>query len=295
MPDDGVVSIPHEEVLTYAEILRIVGAMANMGVSRIKITGGEPLVRKGVTDLIATIKALPGIEQVTLTTNGVLLGKMLPDLLAAGLSGVNISLDSMNRETHRKLTRAGDLEAIMASIHKASAAPIPVKVNAVPIWGYNSDELTDLAELARHTVDTVRFIELMPVGVGKQLRGIATGEIIAKLEASFGDLQPFCGNLGNGPAEYYSVEGFRGKIGFISAVSHGFCNDCNRVRLTSEGALKLCLGQNLKEDLKTVLRSGATDEELAEIIADALRRKPKGHRFHSDADSGRSNMNTIGG
>ena len=295
MPDDGVVSIPHEEVLSFDEILRIVGAMAALGVRRIKITGGEPLVRKGVTDLIAMIRALPGLEQVTLTTNGVLLGKMLPDLLAAGVGGVNSSLDSMDRETHRKLTRGTDLEAILESIQLASAAPIPVKINAVPIRGYNEEELTDLAALARQTVDTVRFIELMPVGIGRQLRGISTVEIFTRLEATFGPLQPFCGNLGNGPAEYYSLEGFQGKIGFISAVSHGFCDDCNRVRLTSEGVLKLCLGQDLKEDLKTVLRDGATDEVLAEVIRDALRRKPKGHGFHTGAEGGRSNMNSIGG
>ena len=279
MPEDGVQWVPHSAVLSYEEILRLCRVFAGLGLSKIKLTGGEPLVRRGMDRLIADIKAIPGIRCVTLTTNGVLLAQQLPGLVSAGLDGVNISLDTLNREQFRAITRRDDLDRVLAGLNAALDCPgLNVKINCLPM-GHNDDQLVPLVELARERPLSVRFIEVMPIGLGKDLTYRSEDEVRAMLEARFGPMEPFHGRLGNGPCHYFSLPGFAGKVGFISALSHQFCSECNRVRLTSEGFLKTCLQYELGVDLKALMQDGRDDAFLAEAVRQAIYNKPLQHHF----------------
>ncbi len=279
MPEEGVQWVPHNAVLSYEEILRLCRVFAGLGLSKIKLTGGEPLVRRGMDRLIADIKAIPGIRCVTLTTNGVLLAQQLPGLVSAGLDGVNISLDTLNREQFRAITRRDELDRVLAGLNAALECPgLNVKINCLPM-GRNDDQLVPLVELARERPLSVRFIEVMPIGLGKELTYRSEDEVRAMLEARFGPMEPFHGRLGNGPCHYFSLPGFAGKVGFISALSHQFCSECNRVRLTSEGFLKTCLQYELGVDLKALMQDGRDDAFLAEAVRQAIYNKPLQHHF----------------
>ena len=279
MPEEGVQWVPHNAVLSYEEILRLCRVFAGLGLSKIKLTGGEPLVRRGMDRLIADIKAIPGIRCVTLTTNGVLLAQQLPGLVSAGLDGVNISLDTLNREQFRAITRRDELDRVLAGLNAALECPgLNVKINCLPM-GRNDDQLVPLVELARERPLSVRFIEVMPIGLGKDLTYRSEDEVRAMLEARFGPMEPFHGRLGNGPCHYFSLPGFAGKVGFISALSHQFCSECNRVRLTSEGFLKTCLQYELGVDLKALMQDGRDDAFLAEAVRQAIYNKPLQHHF----------------
>ena len=279
MPEEGVQWVPHNAVLSYEEILRLCRVFAGLGLSKIKLTGGEPLVRRGMDRLIADIKAIPGIRCVTLTTNGVLLAQQLPGLVSAGLDGVNISLDTLNREQFRAITRRDELGRVLAGLNAALECPgLNVKINCLPM-GRNDDQLVPLVELARERPLSVRFIEVMPIGLGKELTYRSEDEVRAMLEARFGPMEPFHGRLGNGPCHYFSLPGFAGKVGFISALSHQFCSECNRVRLTSEGFLKTCLQYELGVDLKALMQDGRDDAFLAEAVRQAIYNKPLQHHF----------------
>ena len=279
MPEEGVQWVPHNAVLSYEEILRLCRVFAGLGLSKIKLTGGEPLVRRGMDRLIADIKAIPGIRCVTLTTNGVLLAQQLPGLVSAGLDGVNISLDTLNREQFRAITRRDELDRVLAGLNAALDCPgLNVKINCLPM-GRNDDQLVPLVELARERPLSVRFIEVMPIGLGKDLTYRSEDEVRAMLEARFGPMEPFHGRLGNGPCHYCSLPGFAGKVGFISALSHQFCSECNRVRLTSEGFLKTCLQYELGVDLKALMQDGRDDAFLAEAVRQAIYNKPLQHHF----------------
>ena len=293
MPEEGVECLSHADILRYEEILRLARIFAGLGVKRIKLTGGEPLVRRGLPDLVAGLTAIDGIEQVTLTTNGILLAEQLPGLLAAGLSGVNVSLDTTNEDTFRRLTRREGADRVLDAIEASLAAGLPTKVNCVPVAP--EADLLALAELARTRPLPVRFIELMPIGLGKNLKRRSEGDLRALLEGAFGPLTPYEGTLGNGPCRYFTLPGFRGQIGFISAISHQFCDKCNRVRLTANGFLKTCLQYDKGVWLKPLL--SGSDEALAAAMADAIRRKPAAHRFASAAVAGGDGrmMNQIGG
>ena len=261
MPHEGVVWRPHEEMLSYDEIVRLCKIFAALGISKIKLTGGEPLVRKNLSSLVKRIKSLDGIDNVTLTTNGLFLAQQLDDLSAAGLDAVNISVDTFDEAVFQKITGASGVQKIREAINKAlTFENIRVKVNCVPLKGINDDSLAKLALLAKDHRLSVRFIEMMPIGLGRQFEAFKEDELKTLLEKQFGPMTYFNGKLGNGPCRYYTVEGFRGKIGFISAVSHRFCDKCNRIRLTSEGFLKTCLQYNEGSDLKVLLRSGKDDE-----------------------------------
>jgi len=302
MPEEGVESIPHDKILRFQEILRICRVLADRGVKKVKITGGEPLVRKGVVDLIAGIKAIPGIENVTITTNGVLLEEMYDDLADAGIDAITVSLDTMNREIYRKLTRRDEAERVKRGISLAvSKNRVPIKINCVPVLGVKEQELLDLLELARNHPVHVRFIEMMPIGLGSQFPFVKEDDLKAFLEEHLGSLTPCHDVAGNGPCHYFSAEGFCGRIGFISAVSHKFCSSCNRVRLTAEGFLKTCLQYDCGVQLKPLLAAGCSDEELAQAIHTALCGKPAGHDFEqakepdgSEAKDTRK-MSQIGG
>lgn len=297
MPEEGLELTSHEEVLTYDEIVRICRIMAKSGLKKIKLTGGEPLVRKNLPQLVRQLKEISGIEKVTLTTNAVLLDERMEELSASGIDGINISLDTLNRELYARIARRDQLEAVKKGMKAALAHPeISLKINCVPM-GLPEQNLIEIAEMARNHKIHVRFIEMMPIGYGKNFRFVSEEEILAQLETDFGKAEIFKGHLGNGPCHYYSFEGFQGKIGFISAISHKFCSECNRVRLTSQGFLKTCLQYNTGSDLKRPMRAGASDEILEELIKKTIRSKPAGHRFLENdiVNENNLNMSQIGG
>ena len=281
MPETGMRMAAHEELLSFEEIERVCRILADIGIRKVKLTGGEPLVRKDFVELVGRIKAIEGIDKVTVTTNGVLLEDLMDDLAEAGIDGINISLDSLNPKKFEEITRRDLFSEAYRGIQKALTHPeIPLKLNCLPL-GFEKQSLVDIAELARDNKMHVRFIEVMPIGLGKKYEFLSETEIIRMLEDKFGKLLPYTGKLGFGPGHYYSVDGFKGKIGFISSISHKFCDSCNRIRLTSEGYLKSCLQYETGKDLRKLLRSGAADEEIREAIIQAIEEKPVEHMFLS--------------
>lgn len=279
MPEEGLESLPHEQILRYQEIERLVNIFAGLGIEKIKITGGEPLVRKGVERLVGKLKQIPGIQQVTLTTNGILLPEKLEELGEAGLDGINLSLDTWNPGIYEKITRRDAFKRAMEGLRKTlEYGKIPLKINCVPM-GIPGQNVEELAELSRKYPVHVRYIEMMPIGLGKGYRGKYEDDILRELEKRYGPCREFHGKLGNGPGHYYEFQGFAGKIGFISAISHKFCDQCNRVRLTSQGYLKTCLQYETGADLREPLRNGADDETIRWIIEQAILRKPMSHQF----------------
>jgi cyclic pyranopterin phosphate synthase len=269
-------------MLSFEETLRLCGVLAGLGIRKVKVTGGEPLVRKGAASFVRALKETTGIEDLTLTTNGLLLEEFLG---AAGriLSGVNISLDTLNPARFQEMTRCSPPEGpavILRGMETALDMGLAVKINCVPIRGINEEDLPDIAALARDKNIAVRFIELMPLGSAAALGPVPGGEVRALLEKNYGPLKPFSRRLGNGPAVYYSIEGFTGKIGFINALSEGFCETCNRLRLTSQGFLKPCLSSGMGLDLRPLLRGGAVeDAELSRAVTEIVAKKPKCHSF----------------
>lgn len=280
MPESGIKLIKHDDILSYEEIIRLCRLFSNIGISKVKITGGEPLVRKDVHKLIKNIKEIQGIDNVTLTTNGILLEEQIDDLVKAGLDAVNVSIDTLKEDTYRELTRIGDVNKVINSIRKCLEYDnLKVKINCVPIKGRNEDEIIDLIKLCKDEDLSIRFIEMMPIGLGKNMQGLNDEEAISLIEENIGKLTPYTGKLGNGPSNYYSLEGYKGKIGFISAVNHKFCETCNRVRLTCEGFLKACLQYDIGTDLKKMIRNGSSDDEILEAIKSTIYNKPESHNF----------------
>ncbi len=295
MPEDGVQWLEHNQILRYEDILRLLRIFAALGVKKIKITGGEPLVRKGVAGLISEIKAIDGIEQVTLTTNGVALKEQLPELLEAGIDGINLSLDTLDRARFAEITRRDALPQVLEGLEAAWSVPgLNLKLNCVAQAGRASDWVS-LVGLAKEHDLAVRFIEPMPIGLGGGLESCTEADIRAALEHAYGPLTSCDAVLGNGPAKYYSLPEFQGKIGFISAVSHQFCDRCNRVRLTATGYLKACLQYDVGADLRPLLTG--SDEELQAAIEAAIQNKPKAHRFSEKTVENREAhiMSQIGG
>ena len=302
MPAEGVASVPHEQILTFDEIARICGIGAELGIRRIKLTGGEPLVRRDLPELVGMLKGITGIEQVTLTTNGTLLKEQINGLVSCGLDAVNISIDTLDPERYREVTRGGSVEKALEGLDAAAAVPgLSVKVNCVPLKATGSnltgsngteedDEYIRLALLAKEGKADVRFIEMMPIGLGKHFAGRGGDEILGILEKVYGKAESCTGRLGNGPAEYVQFPGFRRRIGFISAVSHQFCGRCNRVRLTSEGYLKPCLQYESGTDLKTLLRGGAGDPEIKAAMEKAFYEKPAHHQFGVNGQPGENSQ-----
>lgn len=254
MPPEGIEKISMDRILTYEEILRICRAAAELGIRAFKVTGGEPLVRKGCPDLIRRMKAIPGVEQVTLTTNGQQLERFLGELADAGTDGINISLDSLRQDRFREVTGGGDLTLTQRAIYLAAKSGIPTKVNCLLQKDFNEDELEDFAALAFSLGIPVRFIEIMPVGFGRPDTGLSNETVLSRLKQCYPGLTPDASPKGNGPAVYYSLPGRPGAIGLISAMHHRFCGDCNRVRLTARGELKPCLCFEESTDLLPLLR-----------------------------------------
>lgn len=280
MPSCGVPSCGHDAVLRFDEIVRLVRLFCSNGIRHVKITGGEPLVRKGLPALIRDLKKIPGLETVSLTTNGLLLSSLLPELMDAGLDAVNISLDTLREDRYAEITGQAALPQVLQALDDCCRQPgLRVKVNAVTLADYNRDEVEALAALARERRIDVRFIEMMPLGLGRDFPGYSQDQILTRLESVYGPGSKSTEKRGNGPAVYFDFAGFAGKVGFISALSHRFCQSCNRVRLTSEGLLKPCLQYAEGVDLRSLLRSGADDETLTKYIRSGIFQKPRQHGF----------------
>ena len=296
MPEP-MAAVRHEDILRYEEILRICRAATKLGITKFKVTGGEPLVRAGCTEVIAALKKQPGTEQVTLTTNGLLLGKKLDALTAAGLDGVNISLDTTDNARFCSITGyTGDGADTLLRVLKACCANgLHTKINAVLLEETEADAPALAAIAAKLPVD-VRFIELMPIGFGTAMKRVSPEDILAALKERWPDLTTTDEKRGNGPAHYYKSAALLGRIGFIDAVSHKFCAECNRVRLTSTGRLKPCLCYADSADLRALIRGGCTDDELKEALRAAVYAKPRAHCFGTDAAvTEKHMMSQIGG
>ena len=296
MPEP-VSAVQHADILRYEEILRICRAAAELGITKFKVTGGEPLVRAGCVDFITALKAQPGTEQVTLTTNGLLLEANLDALTEAGLDGVNISFDSPDNARFRRITGyTGDgADTLLHVLDACCAKGLNTKINAVLLEETEADAPALAAIAAKLPVD-VRFIELMPIGFGTAMKRVSPEDILAALKERWLDLAPTDEKRGNGPAHYYKSAALLGRIGFIDAVSHKFCAECNRVRLTSTGRLKPCLCYADSADLRALIRGGCTDDELKEALRAAVYAKPRAHCFGTDAAvTEKHMMSQIGG
>jgi len=298
MPAHGMKFAPREELLTDEELLRIVRAAAQVGFSRLRLTGGEPTVRPNLVELVRAMAQIPGVEDISMTTNGLLLERLAHDLAAAGLKRINVSLDTLDPQRYRIITRGGRIEKVWAGIAAAEDAGLsPIKLNAVVVRGFNDDEVPALAGLTLEPPWQVRFIEVMPLeGVAEvHDTGLVTSaETRARIEAVYGPLEQLDAPLSD-PARVYRIPGAKGTIGFISPVSEPFCAFCNRIRLTADGKLRLCLLRADEVDIRELVRSGASDEALMERIRAAVWRKPWGHGLREgDRRTGRG-MSQIGG
>ena len=318
MPN-GIECVPMEQILTYEEICSVVTAAAGLGIRHIKVTGGEPLVRKGCPALIGMLKEISGIEKVTITTNGILLKEQLDDLIAAGSDGINVSLDTMDRERFAGITGFDGLEQVLHGIFAAVERGIRVKLNVVSLdftqkeaaagrtekadksaQSGISEDWMRLIDLTREKPIDVRFIEMMPIGYGRSFPAIGHERLLAALQVLYPGLEPARGNHGFGPAVYYHIPGYIGDIGLISAIHGKFCDNCNRVRLTAKGFLKTCLCYEDGVDLQPILRADISETERQRQLNNCMRRaitaKPDAHCFeHPDRITEREDMVSIGG
>lgn len=299
MPEGGLPWLQRAEILSYEEIAQIVRAAASIGVRTIRLTGGEPLVRRNLSRLVAAIAAVPGIDDIALSTNALLLEAQLDELVAAGLRRVNISLDTLRADRFEVIARRPGLDAVMRAIDAAVKAGLtPVKINCVVMRGKNDDELWDFAELTRERAIFVRFIELMPVheNLGLQRDAYLSSDEILERISAIGELRPVSGPAGNGPARYFALPGAAGAVGVISPLSHDYCERCNRVRLTADGRLRLCLFGDHAFDLRSPLREGATKDELASLLRSAMLIKPERHHLRLGETASRMRaFSEIGG
>ena len=291
VPLEGVKLLEHADILSLEEVLRVISILTSMGVSRVRFTGGEPLVRKNAISLIQKVANLESAPRIGLTTNGVLLDDYIDYLVYSNVRDINISLDTLDPAVYETLTGEDALSSVMRSIQSCLVNGVNLKLNVVPIKGINDEDIPSLAALARDYNVAVRFIELMPVGCASCYEGLSNDDVRKKLSEVYGK-ESLCETEGGGPAEYVKYDGFTGKVGFISPMSHSFCDMCNRLRLTCDGKLKLCLASPECLDLKALLRAGSSDADIAEAIRDAVKNKPARHgvRFTDDR-----NMIGIGG
>jgi cyclic pyranopterin phosphate synthase len=298
MPAGGVAAARHEDILTLEEIEQVIRAAADVGVRKIRFTGGEPLVRKGLPGLVKNIANIRAIDDIALTTNGILLPDFGEELKAAGLKRVNISLDTLKPERFREITRLGALEDVWKGIRAALRLNLtPVKINTVVMRGINDDEIIDMARLTLEMPLHVRFIELMPIGTQNPWvagRYISDEEVMEVITKHLGPMQEKK-VTGSGPACSFQLPGALGTIGFITALSNHFCHQCNRLRLTSMGSLRSCLYAEKETDLKGPLRKGAGREELRKLLIKAINLKPEKHKLMEGWRDSERVMSQIGG
>jgi len=300
MPPEGVSHRDMREILTFEEIETVVRAAAELGISKVRLTGGEPLVRLGVVDLVGMLAQVPGVDDLSMTTNGTLLAGTAAALAQAGLNRVNISLDTLRPDRFERITRRGQLDDALAGIEAAKAAGLnPVKVNMVVMRGFNEDEVV---EFARLTVDEgwhVRYIEMMPIGSGSAWSAetcVPISEIQQWITDAMGPLRPAKMKQGNGPARYYRLpNAAEGTIGFISPITEHFCHACNRLRLTADGRLRPCLLANTELDLRAVLREDGGLESVRRSLQEAIHLKPPKHHLEENAAPQGRTMSEIGG
>ena len=296
MDEKGNKFLKNDEKLTDDEIYKVVKESAKLGIKKVRITGGEPLVRAGIVSLISKINNIEGIEEIYLTTNCILLADMIDELARNGLKGVNISLDSLKEERFKKLTRIGKLNNVLEAIDKAIALGIKVKLNTVIVNDINKDEIIDFVNLTKEKAIDIRFIELMPIGIAVNYKGATNEEVLKVITERYPNYEEVVRGKSGGPASYIKVNVAKGKIGFISAMSNCFCEDCNRIRLTPEGFLKQCLHFDYGVDLKSMLRAGIKDDDLRKVIYENIYDKPEKHLFLQKSDHKELKfMNQIGG
>jgi len=298
MPAVGMKFQPREEHLTDDELLRLVRLFARLGVTKLRLTGGEPTIRPRLVELVRGMKAVPGIEELSMTTNALLLGRLAAPLKEAGLDRVNVSIDTLDPARFKLMTRGGRLDLVWAGIEAADQVGMrPIKLNSVVVRDQNDHEVVDLAELTLDRPWQVRFLEIMPLeGVGDvHDQGLVTSEETQeRLEARFGPLEPVATDPAD-PARVWRIPGAAGTVGFISPVSAPFCAACNRVRLTADGKLRLCLLRPDEADLRDLLRAGADDEEIERRMRVAVWRKPWGHGLAEGERDTVRGMSQIGG
>ena len=305
MPSD-VEHIKHDDILRFEEIEMIVKAGTLEGIKHLRITGGEPLVRKGCASLVSILKKIKGIETVTLTTNGILLKDNLRKLIDAGIDGINISIDTLDKERYRQITGSDKLDIVLDALYETIKNNIKTKVNVAVTSYTKEDDYINLANLARDNAVDVRFIEMMPIGTGKNFKTIDNRDILVAIRDQYPSIKPESADRsqiqrhGYGPAIYYKADGFNGSIGFISSIHDIFCDGCNRLRLTSEGYLKYCLCYEDGADLRHIVRSDDNKdmivERLREEFIKALEKKPSHHNFiHKEDPRDTKPMSGIGG
>ncbi len=297
MPPEGVKPLSHQDILTYEEIETIVRAAAELGITKVRLTGGEPLTRLHLSELVSKISNIPGIDDISMTTNGTLLSRYALELKRVGLKRVNISLDTLRPERFEEICRFSHYSDVMSGIESAREAGLaPIKINVVVMRGINDDELVEFARKTMNDGWNVRFIELMHMkGVDDMdSRFISTKEMMKRMDV-LGKMEPCFAEVGNGPARYYRFPGAKGTVGFISPVSEHFCEHCNRLRLTSDGKLHLCLLSEEEIDLREPLRSGISFENLKKLIEEAVARKPSGHNLAEGVQSSKRPMSQVGG
>ncbi len=299
MPEEGIEKKQHTDILTLEEIFEVVRVCAGLGTNKIRITGGEPLVRKGLTGLIEKIAALETIKDIALTTNGVLLKKLAHELKEAGLKRINISMDTMDEKKYEYMTRGGKIKDVLEGIDEAlKAGLVPIKINTVLAKGFNEDEIGDFIKLTLNENIDVRFIELMPLGHAASFASEHYLPNSAVLDR-FKELEPAKAADKSSPAQYYKLPGAKGRIGLINPISHKFCDNCNRLRLTADGKLKPCLHSNMEIDVRGILRDGKQDDKygaLQEAVAEAIQAKPRHHTLNDLYNKPiERDMYTIGG
>lgn len=294
MPEEGMPWLPKDELLTYEEIVAVARAAITHNIRDFKITGGEPLLRSELTTLIEMLRALPGVGELSLTTNGLLLDRDAAALRAAGITRVTVSLDTLDRAKFRQITRTGDLDRVLEGIQTAESHDLgPVKINMVVMRGYNLEEVADFARLTLEQKRTVRFIEFMPLAksmLAEEEHFVPYAEIRGRIEAALGPLTPADADTGSGPARVFRLPNAAGKIGFIHAMSAPFCSTCNRLRLTADGQLRSCLFDGGEIDVRPLLRPAAQADALRQAFLDCVVLKPDAHLHY-----GTRQMSQIGG
>ena len=300
MPAEGLEWLGRDEILTFEEIARVVGVLARLGVDEVRLTGGEPLVRRDVPVLVEQLAAIEGVNDLSLTTNGVLLDRLAKPLVDAGLRRLNVSLDTLNHVRFAEITRRDALDAVLRGLEEAERYPQlrPIKVNCVAVKGFTETEVPALADLARRKPYVVRFIEFMPLDADEAWRedDVLTGaEIRAIIEEQYGPLEELPAKASSTARRYRFADGV-GELGFVNPVSEPFCSSCDRIRLTADGQLRTCLFSRREWDLKTPLRNGASDAELTDLIRFAVRHKELKHRINDPGFTRASrSMSQIGG
>jgi cyclic pyranopterin phosphate synthase len=299
-PEKGHTFLAHAAILTYEELHRLTRIAVNLGIRKVRVTGGEPLVRRGAVAFLSELAQIKGLEDVSLTTNGVLLKRYLEQIYESGIHRINISLDTLKREKYLQITGADTFNDVWEAIELAQRMNFhPIKINMVVINGFNDDEVVDMALLSRLDPYHIRFIEYMPVG-GNQADAntyiVPISKIRNRLEARIGKLMPIPKGINDGPAERYRLQSGVGEIGFIGSMTNHFCNSCNRLRITANGYLRPCLLSNAQQDIKGPMRGGATDAELEGIFLRAVHQKPSKHLINSGIEAVIwDQMSAIGG